>query len=182
MVAAILVRHLPGRLQVAGLVIGFLGVVAVSLPSFGEGESTSLGIVLVLLAAVLYGFAFNLAGSLQRRHGALPVIWRAQLVALVLLLPVGTVSATQSTFAWESLLPMIALGSLCTALAFVWFATLVGHVGASRGSVTLYFVPVVAIVLGALLLDESIELAAIFGTGLVLGGAYLTSREEPVRV
>jgi drug/metabolite transporter (DMT)-like permease len=181
LVAAILVRHLPGRLQAAGLVIGFLGVVAVASPSFGEGESTSLGIVLVLLAAILYGFAFNLAGSLQRRHGALPVIWRAQLVALVLLLPVGTVSATESTFAWESLLPLVALGSICTALAFVWFATLVGRVGASRGSVTLYFVPVVAIVLGALLLDESIALAAVFGTGLVLGGAYLTSREEPAR-
>jgi drug/metabolite transporter (DMT)-like permease len=181
LVAAILLRHLPGRLQAAGLVIGFLGVVAVASPSFGEGESTSLGIVLVLLAAILYGFAFNLASSLQRRHGALPVIWRAQLVALVLLLPVGTVSATESTFAWESLLPMVALGSICTAFAFVWFATLVGRVGASRGSVTLYFVPVVAIVLGALLLDESIALAAVLGTGLVLGGAYLTSREEPAR-
>jgi drug/metabolite transporter (DMT)-like permease len=181
LVAAILVRHLPGRLQAAGLVIGFLGVVAVASPSLGEGESTSLGILLVLLAAILYGFAFNLAGSLQRRHGALPVIWRAQLVALVLLLPVGTVSATESTFAWESLLPMVALGSICTAFAFVWFATLVGRVGASRGSVTLYFVPVVAIVLGALLLDESIALAAVLGTGLVLGGAYLTSREEPAR-
>jgi drug/metabolite transporter (DMT)-like permease len=181
LVAAILVRHLPGRLQAAGLVIGFLGVVAVASPSFGEGESTSLGIVLVLLAAILYGFAFNIAGSLQRRHGALPVIWRAQLVAMVLLLPVGTVSATESTFAWESLLPMVALGSIGTALAFVWFTTLVGRVGASRGSVTLYFVPVVAIALGALLLDESIALAAVLGTALVLGGAYLTSREEPAK-
>jgi drug/metabolite transporter (DMT)-like permease len=181
LVAAILVRHLPGRLQAAGLVIGFLGVVVVASPSFGEGESTALGIGLVLLSAILYGFAFNLAGSLQRRHGALPVIWGAQLVALVLLLPVGAVSATESTFAWDSLLAMVALGSFGTALAVVWFTMLVGRVGASRGSVTLYFVPVVAIVLGALLLDESIALAAVLGTGLVLGGAYLTSREEPAR-
>jgi drug/metabolite transporter (DMT)-like permease len=63
----------------------------------------------------------------------------------------------------------------------VWFTMLVGRVGASRGSVTLYFVPVVAIVLGALLLDESIALAAVLGTGLVLCGAYLTSREVPAR-
>jgi drug/metabolite transporter (DMT)-like permease len=181
LIAAIAVRHLPGRLQAIGLVVGFLGVVAVASPSFGEGESTSLGIVLVLLATILYGCAFNLAGPLQRRNGALPVIWRAQLVALVLLLPVGTVSATESTFAWESLLPMIALGSIGTALAYVWFTTLVGRVGATRGSVTLYFVPVVAIVLGALLLDESIAAAAILGTALVLAGAYMTSREEPAR-
>ena len=181
LVAAILVRHLPGRLQAAGLVIGFLGVVVVASPSFGEGESTALGIGLVLLSAILYGFAFNLAGSLQGRHGVLPVIWGAQLVALVLLLPVGAVSATESTFAWDSLLAMVALGSFGTALAVVWFTMLVGRVGASRGSVTLYFVPIVAILLGALLLDESIALAAVLGTGLVLGGAYLTSREQPVR-
>jgi drug/metabolite transporter (DMT)-like permease len=181
LIAAIAVRHLPGRLQAGGLVVGFLGVVAVASPSFGEGESTSLGIGLVLLATVLYGCAFNLAGPLQRRNGALPVIWRAQLVALILLLPVGAISATDSTFAWESLLPMIALGSIGTALAYVWFTTLVGRVGATRGSVTLYFVPVVAILLGALLLGESIEAVAILGTALVLAGAYLTSREEPAR-
>jgi drug/metabolite transporter (DMT)-like permease len=95
--------------------------------------------------------------------------------------PVGTVSATESTFAWESLLPMIALGSIGTALTYVWFTTLVGRVGATRGSVTLYFVPVVAILLGALVLAESIEAAAILGTALVLAGAYMTSREEPAR-
>ena len=181
LIAAIAVRHLPGRLQAGGLAVGFLGVVAIASPSFGEGESTSLGIGLVLLATVLYGCAFNLAGPLQRRNGALPVIWRAQLVALVLLLPVGAISATDSTFAWESLLPMIALGSIGTALAYVWFTTLVGRVGATRGSVTLYFVPVVAILLGAVVLGESIEAVAILGTALVLAGAYLTSREEPAR-
>jgi drug/metabolite transporter (DMT)-like permease len=181
LIAAIAVRHLPGRLQAGGLAVGFLGVVAVASPSFGEGDSTSLGIVLVLLATVMYGCAFNLAGPLQRRNGALPVIWRAQLVAFVLLLPVGAVSATESTFAWESLLPMVALGSIGTALAYVWFTTLVGRVGATRGSVTLYFVPVVAILLGALLLSESIAAVAILGTALVLAGAYLTSREEPAR-
>jgi drug/metabolite transporter (DMT)-like permease len=42
--------------------------------------------------------------------------------------------------------------------------------------VTIYFVPVVAVALGALLNSESIHAAALFGTGLVLAGAYLTSR------
>ena len=181
LIAAIAVRHLPGRMQAAGLAIGFLGVVAVASPSLGEGESGTLGVVLVLLATVLYGCAFNLAGPLQRRNGALPVIWRAQLVALLLLLPFGAAGAADSEFAWESLLPMIALGSIGTALAYVWFATLVGHVGATRGSVTLYFIPVVAILLGALLLEETIAAAAILGTALVLCGAYLTSRQEPAR-
>ena len=73
---------------------------------------------------------------------------------------------------------MLALGSLGTALAFYWFASLIGSVGATRGSVTIYFVPVVAIALGASLNGESVHGAALLGTALVLGGAYLTSRPK----
>ena len=177
-IAAIVVRGLPGRLQVAGLAVGFIGVVAVASPSLGQGESSTLGVVLVLLATLLYGCAFNLAGPLQRRNGALPVIWRAQLVALVFLAPVGAVGAAGSSFAWSSLAAMVVLGSVGTALAFLWFATLAGRVGPTRGSVSIYFLPIVAIALGALLRDETVHAAAILGTALVLGGAYLTSRKE----
>ena len=180
-IAAIVVRGLPGRVQIGGLVVGFLGVVAVTSPSLGEGESSTLGIVLVLLATLLYGCAFNLAGPLQRRNGALPVIWRAQLVALVLLAPAGAVGAAGSSFAWSSLAAMVVLGSVGTAMAFIWFTTLAGRVGPTRGSLAIYFIPIVAIALGALLRDEPVHAAAILGTGLVLVGAYLTSRREPER-
>jgi drug/metabolite transporter (DMT)-like permease len=178
LVAAGAVRQLPSRMQATGLVVGFTGVVAVSLPSIGEGSS-ALGVGLVLIAALLYGFAFNIAAPLQRRHGALPVIWRAQLVAVVLMLPFAIVGATQSTFGWDSLLAVAALGSLGTALAFFWFTTLIGRVGSTRGSVAIYLVPVVAILLGAALLDETIHAAALLGTALVLAGAYITSRPRP---
>ena len=177
-VAAGAVRQLPSRYQAIGLVVGFLGVVAISVPSIGSG-SNALGVGLVLLAALLYGFAFNIAAQLQRRHGALPVIFRAQLVAVVLVLPFAIVGATESTFGWGSLLAVVALGSLGTGLAFYWFTTLIGRVGSTRGSVAIYLVPVVAIVLGAALLDETIHPAAVLGTALVIAGAYVTSRPRP---
>jgi drug/metabolite transporter (DMT)-like permease len=177
-VAAGAVRQLPSRYQAIGLVVGFAGVVAISLPSVGSG-SNALGVGLVLVAAILYGFAFNIAAPLQRRHGALPVIFRAQLVAVVLVLPAAIVGATESTFGWGSLLAVVALGSLGTGLAFYWFTTLIGRVGSTRGSVAIYLVPVVAIVLGAALLDETIHPAAVLGTALVIAGAYITSRPRP---
>jgi drug/metabolite transporter (DMT)-like permease len=177
-VAAVLVRRLPEHRQAAGLVIGFLGVVAITLPSTGGEGSSLLGILLVLLATVLYGCAFNLLGPLGRRSGSLPVIWRAQLVAAAVLLPVAVVSVPSSSFAWSSLAAVAALGAIGTALAFAWFAELVGRVGPTRGSVTIYFVPVVAILLGALARDEPVYAAALAGTALVLGGAWLTSRRE----
>ena len=175
LVAALAVRQLPSRLQGAGLLLGFAGVVAISVPSVGDG-SNALGVALVLLAAFLYGIAFNLTAPLQRRHGALPVIWRAQLVAVVLVLPAAIAGIPSSDVDVPSLLAVAALGALGTGLAFYWFASLIGSVGAPRGSITIYFVPVVAILLGATLRDEVLHPAALGGTALVLAGAWLTSR------
>ena len=181
LVAATVAWRLPGGAQAAGLAVGFVGVVAIASPDLGQGDSTTVGILLVLLATILYGCAFNLAGPLQRRNGALPVIWRAQLFALIPLAPAGAVGASGSDFSWDSLAAMVGLGVVGTGFAFVWFATLAGRVGPTRGSLTIYFIPVVAIALGALLLGEQVHVAAIAGTALVLLGAYLTSRREAPR-
>jgi drug/metabolite transporter (DMT)-like permease len=177
LVAAFLVRQLPSRLQGMGLVVGFLGVVAVSLPSV-EGGSNAAGVGLVLLATVLYGFSFNLLADLQRRNDSIAIVWRSQMVAAVLVAPVAVVGLGSSEFAWSSVLAVAALGSFGTALAFFWFTALIGRVGSTRAAVALYFVPVVAITLGAALNDESIHMAALLGTLLVLAGAYMTSRPK----
>lgn len=179
-IAAVVVRSLPTRLQAVGLVVGLLGVVAISVPSM-EGASSAGGVLLVTLATFLYGCAINLASPLQRRNGALPVIWRAQLVALVALTPAGALGIADSEFAWSSLLAVLALGSVGTGAAFVCFTTLAGRVGPTRSSVAAYFLPVVAVLLGAIVLDESIHPEALLGTVLVLMGAYLASRGRRVR-
>ena len=59
--------------------------------------------------------------------------------------------------------------------------TLVGRAGATRGAVAVYFIPVVAIVLGVVFRGERIAPISIVGTGLVLLGAAFATRRE-VRV
>jgi drug/metabolite transporter (DMT)-like permease len=177
-IAALVALRLPGRGQAAGLLIGFLGVAAISAPELGGAEATTVGVLLVLAATVMYGVSFNLTGPLQQRNGALPVIWRVQLVALAIDLPIGLAAVPGSEFAWSSLIACAVLGAAGTALAYVWFAVLVGRVGSTRGSVTLYVVPVVAIALGALVRDETIAGAAVAGTALVVAGAYVVSRSR----
>lgn len=173
-IAALWFRHRPTPLVVVGLLIGFLGVVTVSLPSVA-GQAALLGIGLVLLATVFYGVAFNLSGPLENRNGALAVIWRAQLVALVATTPTGLLGLNDSTPTWAGFTSLIALGAVSTGIAFACFVTLVGRVGAPRASVTTYLVPVVAVVLGALVAQESIHPLSLVGIALVLLGAFLTS-------
>lgn len=177
-VAAVVLRRLPGGRQLAGLAIGFVGVVAITWPAAQDAHATARGAGLLLLATALYGVAFNLAAPLQRRHGALPVVLRAELVALVLVAPLGAASVPDSSFAWSSLLAIVALGCFGTALALVAFTALVGRVGSTRASVTIYFLPAVAIALGALLRHEEIAALSLLGAALVTAGAYLTSRRE----
>lgn len=176
--AAFLLRRSPGRRQLVGIAIGFVGVVAVLWPATRNADATALGAGLVLLAVLCYGVAVNLAVPLQQRHGALPVLFRAQIVALVLLAPAAIVSLPSSELEWSSALAVTALGFFGTGWAFVAMTTLVGRVGATRGSIAIYFLPVVAIALGVVFRNESVAAVSLVGAALVLAGAYLTSRRE----
>lgn len=176
--SALLLRRMPRRLQLIGLVVGFAGVVAISWPQVQGSEASFQGTLLVLLAITMYGLAANIAVPLQQKYGALPVLLRAQLAALIVVIPFGLSDLSGSTWSWAAAAAMVPLGALGTGLAFVLMATLVGRVGGPRGSVAIYFVPLVAMGLGVLLLQETIATPALFGIALVLGGAWMTSRRE----
>jgi drug/metabolite transporter (DMT)-like permease len=176
--ATVLLRKLPGWRQLVGIGVGFLGILAISAPQVVESSATAFGTLLVIVAIVLYGLSTNMAVPLQQKYGALPVLLRAQLAALVIVVPFGLFHIPGSVWSWKSAAAMIPLGVLGTALAFVFMTTLVGRVGGPRGSIAIYFVPVVAIVLGVVFRDEIVAPLAIAGAGLVLLGAWITSRKE----
>jgi drug/metabolite transporter (DMT)-like permease len=176
--ATLLLKRLPGWRQLVGIGVGFVGVVAISAPEVVDSSATALGTMLVVGAVALYGLSTNLVVPLQQKYGSLPVLFNAQLAALVIVVPFGLAQIPGSTWAWPSALAMIPLGALGTGLAFVLMATLVGRVGGPRGSVAIYFVPVVAIVLGAAVRGDAVEPAAVVGTALVLVGAWIASRRD----
>lgn len=177
-VATILLRSLPGRLQIAGLLIGFGGIVAIALPSAGENTTAAIGVVLVLVATICYAFAVNIVAPLQQNYGALTVMARVQWVAAALVTPYGIYGLTQSSFAWPSLLATLAVGFLGTGLAFVLMANLAGSVGPTRAAFITYLIPVVALFLGVVFRDEVISGVAVAGVALVIAGALLASRRE----
>jgi drug/metabolite transporter (DMT)-like permease len=176
--ASVLLRRRPGRLQSVGLAIGLAGVVCVGAPALGEEDSTALGVVLVLAAVVSYAVAVNLSVPLQQRYGSVPLMTRALGVATVLVIPFGIASIGGSHAGGQSAVAIIVLGVFPSGLAFLAFTTLTGRVGATRGAVANYFVPVVALFLGALVRDEHIEALAIVGAVLVVAGAVVVTRSR----
>jgi drug/metabolite transporter (DMT)-like permease len=176
-VATVLLRRLPGPRQVAGLLIGFLGVVGVMWPAI-DGDASPFGAALVLVAAASYGIGINLVVPIQQRYGSIPVLFRSQLCALVLTAPFALAGAPGSDFTWQGVTSVVALGVGATALAFVAMVTLTGRAGATRASIAVYFTPLVAIAVGVAFRDEHVAAASIAGVLLVLLGAWLTSRAE----
>jgi len=177
-IGALMLHRLPAPAQVIGLAVGFAGVTAIAAPSLAEGSSEALGVVLVLAAVGCYGVAINIAAPLTQRYGAMPVMARMLGLATVWTAPFGLVGLVDSSFGWGSFAAMVALGALGTGFAFVLMGRLVGRVGSARASFSTYLIPVVALVLGALFLDEVVEAIAVAGIALVIGGALLASRRE----
>ena len=177
-IAAILHRKAPGSRQLIGIPLGFLGVAAIAISAAGEGASQVTGVVLILVATVCYGIAFNIAAPLQQKYGSLPVMARILAIAAVFTAPLGLWSVPDSAFAWSALAAIAAVGVLGTGIAFVLMGRLVGRVGPTRASIVGYLIPVVALVLGVLLRDDEVGPAALAGVAIVIVGAYLTSRRE----
>jgi len=177
-VASLLLRKLPGRLQLVGLALGFLGVALIAIPVAGEGSSETIGVVMLIVAASCYGVAINLVVPLQQRYGPLPVMSRVLVLAAVFNAPFGLFGLPGSTFAWGSLLAVLALGAVGTGIAFVLMGNLAGRVGGTRASFVTYLVPVVALLLGVVVRDDVVAAVSVLGIGCVIVGALLASRRE----
>ena len=181
-IATILLRRPPGSRQLIGIPLGFVGVAAIALSAAGQGPSQVGGVVLILVATICYGIAFNVATPLQQRYGSLPVMARILTIGAVLTAPLGLVSISGSRFAWSALAATGAVGVLGTGVAFVLMGRLVGRVGPTRASIVGYLIPVVALGLGVLLRHDEVGSFAVAGVALVILGAYLTSRREIAEV
>jgi drug/metabolite transporter (DMT)-like permease len=177
-VAAVIARRWPSRGIVMGLAVGLAGGVLMALPTLREGRSTALGVLLILAALVSYGFALNVARPVQQRNGALPVIWRAQALALVLTAPLGLPEVLRARWATGPLLSLLALGALGTGVAYVLTVMAAGRVGATKASATAFLIPPVALVLGVVVRGEHVAQLSVLGGVVCLAGAWLMRRAQ----
>jgi drug/metabolite transporter (DMT)-like permease len=96
----------------------------------------------------------------------------------VLVIPFAIPSVDDVQFAWKPFLMIGALGVFGTALAYVVMAANAGRFGSTRASVTTYLIPVVSLILGAVILDESVAVLSIIGCAITLWGAWLAGRQR----
>jgi drug/metabolite transporter (DMT)-like permease len=171
-VASLIAHRLPERGVVAGLIVGFGGAVVMALPAMG-GSSSAFGIGLIVAALVSYGIALNVARPLQQRNGAIPVVWRALAVALILTAPLGLPDVLKGDWTLRPALALLCLGAGGTAIATVLAATAAGRLGATTASATAFLIPVVALLLGVVVRHEHVSTVSLVGAAICLSGAVI---------
>jgi drug/metabolite transporter (DMT)-like permease len=178
LVASWIARRAPSRGVTAGLAVGLAGTVLMAVPALNSGHSSAVGVAMILAALVSYGFALSIARSLQMQYGAIPVIWRAQGLALLMTAPFGIPDLVSARWSITPLLSLLALGAFGTAIANVLMASAAGRFGAARASGTTFLIPVVALVLGLVVLHEQVAMLSVAGGLACLMGSWLMKRSS----
>lgn len=163
------------RTQLAGLVLGFAGVVALLGLDFSTQVTMLLAAGAVLLSAIGYAAAALLY---QRWLPDAPALGVSALMMLcsaaVFALP-GVTGLPHHMPSKTSIAALIALGIVNTGLMSWLYFALVREAGAGVTSLITYVVPVVALVLGISLLGEPLTIGAAVGLVLIASGTWLAT-------
>lgn len=176
--AAVVTRSWPTRQRLSGLVVGLVGIVLLTAPDLGGSGAEAVGVAMVLGAVLSYAVASTLYAPLQQTYGSLPVTMWLLVISTVMLSPLGLIGLPRSTFEWLPVISLLILGVAGTGVAWAMWVGLIGRVGAVRAAIAGYIIPVVALVLGVIVLDEQIEAIQIVGVAVALSGGYLLSRGQ----
>lgn len=167
----------PTRVRVAGLGIGFLGVLTVLGAWEGFSGLDARGTAMALLASLSYpvGWIYvrrTLGGSGNSHLSMTGAQLLVATVQLAVVTPLFTSVPTR--FSFVPLLAVAALGALGTGVAVLLQYGLVAEVGPTTAQMVTYFIPVIATAAGVAVLGESLRWSTPVGAVVVLAGAALT--------
>ncbi len=188
---ALLSTEASGARRIAGLVVGFVGVVVILNPWGHEpgAHSQLLGSVVVLGASALYGYGFVFTrkyfgdGIGSAKVTAAGQIGFATLLSLPFLLLFHAPAHRSASIA-PSLIAVLVLGVVQTGLATLMYHRVVRQLGATASSVVTYVIPLVAVAVGVIFAHNRLSPSFVVGALVVLAAVFLvagraSSRPEP---
>lgn len=178
-----------GPARTAGLVIGILGVVVLTGPWQLIGSNDLRSTIPAQLACLGATASYGFAGLYLRRFvSGLPydsvTISSVQLAmaSLVVLLAAPFVARGPVTLNGPVVLSIVVLGVVGTGVAYVWYTRIMREWGAARASTVTYLTPVVGVVLGVLLLGESVHWYEPVGGAIVVAGILVSQGVSSARL
>jgi drug/metabolite transporter (DMT)-like permease len=155
-------------LRATGIALGFVGV-AVIVGVDVEGSEV-VGELAVVAASLSYGVGFVFARRrlVGRADGPIALSAGQLMVASAIAVPLAAFDGGDFHLSLVAALCVAGLGIAGTGLGYVLYYSLVTNVGATSASFVTYLLPLFGVVLGALILDETLGLNTIVGAVLVI--------------
>ena len=169
------IRESLGLWRVIGLAMGFLGVAALLGTGSVSGSLGWLGVGCMVIATLCYAIGPLIIQRHMRGLDSIGPLTASLLVASVILFIPAIFQLPPSLPSIAALVSIAVLGIVCTAVAMLLMFYLVNHAGASRATVITYINPVVATLLGVLVLDEPLGIGGAIAFGLILLGSWLAT-------
>jgi drug/metabolite transporter (DMT)-like permease len=170
-------ERLTGQ-RLAGVIVGFVGVaVMIGTAAFVSLDASVLAQLAILGAALSYGFS-GVFGRRFKTMGIPPLATAAGQVTVssAILLPTALIVDRPWTLAMPStgaILSLAALGLVSTAFAYLIFFRLLARAGATNVGLVTFLIPVSAILLGVLVLGETLAMRHVAGMALIGAGLIL---------
>ena len=164
------------------VLVGLAGLALVVIPG-GEGASSAIGLAMALAASISWSLGSFFAHRLALpKDGFVAASWE-MLSAGAFLVVLGVVtgepwSMDAAGFTLQSIAAWLYLAIFGSLIGFTAYAWLLRHAPISKVVTHQYVNPVVAIALGALVLDEQLTLAIAAGAALIVGSVFVAVRSE----
>jgi len=176
-IAAPVLNERLGLPRIAGFILGMAGVsLIVKLGPVALDAHTALASLAAVSAAAFWGWAGVL---IKQRYGRLPPVALAAgsiAFAGLMMLPALSLVPPPATWTFEASAALIALGLLCSGVAYLPFFTLIRDIGPARTLSVGLAVPVLGILWGRLFLGETVTPSMIAGAALVLAALALVMK------
>lgn len=167
-------------LRLAGIAVGLGGVaLLVGGDLGGDGPIPWFAVVSVLVVCVGYATAPFLAARRLSGVPTLGVITASLALVAVLYAPWAWLERPEQVPPADALASLVALAVVCTAIAFLVFFGLIAEIGPARATFITFVNPAVAVLAGALVLDEAITAVTVGGFALVIAGCWMATRSDP---
>ena len=157
--------------QSIGIALGFIGVTLVSGVLLGVGENQPIGVLFLLSATLCYGISFPYAKKfvLDLPYDNYSLAAAQVTASAVLLFPFAILfGIQQAPITGSSIFGIVMLGFLGTGIAYIWNYRNIKLAGSAVASTVTYITPLVAVVLGFLILGESLRIDQLLGGIVVL--------------
>jgi drug/metabolite transporter (DMT)-like permease len=165
------------RKRLFGIVIGFVGLIAIVGIESIKGSSDPISILMVLVAAIGYSYAVMMVQSGLPHVSGIAINAVAMAITAIFYLPWAFLQWPTHEISDEAIRAVLGLGILSTGIAFVAFFSLAAIIGVARGSLVTYLNTAFAVVLGVIILNEPLTTGMLLGLPLVLIGSYFASRK-----